>query len=43
VSCTKSFQDRLPRTDYRITSKGHRALQGYLGHMEALIQAVRDG
>jgi DNA-binding HxlR family transcriptional regulator len=43
VSCTKSFQDRVPRTDYRITSKGRRALEHYLAHMEALIQAVRDG
>jgi DNA-binding HxlR family transcriptional regulator len=43
VSCTKSFQDRVPRTDYRITHKGRRALEHYLGHMEALIQAVRDG
>jgi DNA-binding HxlR family transcriptional regulator len=43
VSCTKSFQDRVPRTDYSITSKGRRALEHYLGHMEALIQTVRDG
>lgn len=43
VSCTKSFQDRVPHTDYRITRKGRRALEDYLGHMEALIQAVRDG
>jgi DNA-binding HxlR family transcriptional regulator len=43
VSCTKSFKDRVPRTDYRITRKGRRALEQYLGHMEALIQAVRDG
>jgi DNA-binding MarR family transcriptional regulator len=43
VSCTKSFQDRVPRTDYRITSNGRRALEHYLGHMEALIQTVRDG
>ena len=43
VSCTKSFQDRVPHTDYRITLKGRRALEDYLGHMEALIKAVRDG
>jgi DNA-binding HxlR family transcriptional regulator len=43
VSCTKSFQNRVPHTDYRITSKGRRALDDYLGHMEALIKAVRDG
>lgn len=43
VSCTKSFQDRMPRTEYQITRKGRRALEQYLEHMEALIQAVRDG
>jgi len=43
VSCTKSFQDRVPRTDYRITARGREALEHYLGHMEALIQAVREG
>jgi DNA-binding MarR family transcriptional regulator len=43
LTCTKSFQDRVPRSDYRITHKGRRALEHYLGHMEALIQAVRAG
>lgn len=43
VSCSKSFQDRMPRTEYQITNKGRKALEQYLGHMEALIQAVRDG
>ena len=43
VSCAKSFQDRVPRSEYRITSKGRHALEHYFGHMEALIQTVRDG
>jgi DNA-binding HxlR family transcriptional regulator len=43
VSCTKAFHDRTPRTDYSITRAGRRALEQYLGHMEALIQAVRGG
>jgi DNA-binding MarR family transcriptional regulator len=43
VHCSKSFQDRVPRTEYGITAAGRRALEQYLGHMEALIQAVRDG
>lgn len=43
VSCAKSFQDRVPHTEYRITSTGRLALEDYLGHMEALIKAVRDG
>lgn len=41
VSCTKSFSGRLPRTEYRLTGTGRRALQGYLDHMEALIHAVK--
>lgn len=43
VSCTKSFQGRMPRTEYRITAAGRRALERYLDHMEALIRATRSG
>ena len=42
VECTKSFEGRLPRTEYRLTDEGRSALETYLNHMEALIQAVRD-
>jgi DNA-binding MarR family transcriptional regulator len=42
VSCTKSFSGRLPKTQYRLTSVGRRALEKYLNHMEALIRATRD-
>ena len=42
VACTKSFEGRVPRTEYRLTAEGRRALELYLDHMEALIQAVRD-
>ena len=42
VACTKSFAGRVPRTDYRLTAAGRRALERYLDHMEALIQAMRD-
>jgi DNA-binding MarR family transcriptional regulator len=42
VSCTKSFAGRVPRTDYKLTAAGRRALERYLDHMEALIQAMRD-
>lgn len=42
VSCTKSFEGRVPRTEYRLTAEGHRALERYLDHMEALIHATRD-
>ena len=42
VGCSKSFEGRMPRTDYRLTASGRRALDRYLDHMEALIQAMRD-
>ena len=41
VTCTKSFEGRLPKTDYRLTTTGRRALEHYLDHMEALIRAAR--
>ncbi len=40
VTCRKGFEGRVPRTEYRITAAGRRALEGYLGHMEALIRRV---
>jgi DNA-binding HxlR family transcriptional regulator len=43
VSCTKSFDGRLPKTEYRLTAAGRRALERYLEHMEALIRATRSG
>jgi DNA-binding MarR family transcriptional regulator len=42
VSCTKSFEGRMPKTDYRLAPAGRRALERYLDHMEALIQAMRE-
>ena len=42
VSCTKFFEGRVPRTEYRLTATGRRALEKYLDHMEALIRATRD-
>jgi DNA-binding HxlR family transcriptional regulator len=42
VACTKSFEGRVPRTEYRLTGAGRKALERYLDHMEALIQAMRD-
>src|SRR5207253_9115125 len=41
VVCDKSFEGRVPRSEYRLTPRGRRALEQYLGHMEALIKAVR--
>jgi DNA-binding MarR family transcriptional regulator len=42
IACEKSFAGRVPRTDFRITAAGRRALHQYLDHMEALIRRVRD-
>ena len=42
VACTKSFDGRTPRTEYRLTATGRAALGRYLDHMEALIRATRD-
>ena len=41
LACTKSFDGRVPRTDYKLTAAGRKALERYLSHMEALIQAAR--
>jgi len=41
VSCAKRFEGRVPKTEYRLTTPGRRALERYLSHMEALIQATR--
>jgi DNA-binding HxlR family transcriptional regulator len=42
IHCTKSFEGRLPRTEYRLTATGRRALERYLDHMEALIGTMRE-
>jgi DNA-binding HxlR family transcriptional regulator len=43
VVCTKSFDGRLPKTEYRLTAAGRKDLERYLNHMEALIRATREG
>ncbi len=43
IACTKSFAGRVPKTEYRLATAGRRALEKYLNHMEALIQATREG
>jgi len=42
ISCRKSFEGRVPRTEYRLTASGRRAFEKYLDHMEALIRAMRE-
>ena len=41
LSCKKSFEGRMPRTEYSLTAPGRRALEKYLAHMEALIKVAR--
>jgi DNA-binding HxlR family transcriptional regulator len=43
IECQKSFEGRVPRTEYRLTREGRTALHGYLNHMESLIKATREG
>jgi DNA-binding HxlR family transcriptional regulator len=43
IVCTKSFDGRLPKTEYRLVAAGRKALERYLNHMEALIRATREG
>jgi DNA-binding HxlR family transcriptional regulator len=43
VRCDKSFVGRMPKTEFRLTVAGKRALERYLDHMEAIIHATRDG
>jgi DNA-binding HxlR family transcriptional regulator len=42
IVCSKSFDGRLPKTEYRLAAAGRRALERYLNHMEALIRATRE-
>ena len=42
ITCSKSFDGRVPRTEYRLTAAGRRALESYLNHMETLIQQMRN-
>ncbi len=42
VTCEKGFEGRVPRSEYRITPAGRKALEKYLDHMETLIRAARE-
>lgn len=42
VNCSKSFEGRVPKTEYQLTGVGRQALEQYLDHMEALIRAARE-
>ena len=42
LTTKKSFEGRMPKTEYALTAAGKRALEKYLGHMEALIKSMRS-
>ena len=42
IRCEKSFEGRIPKTEYKITTAGRKALERYLNHMEALIKAMKN-
>ena len=42
VSCVKFFEGRVPRTEYRLTASGRRALAEYLDQMEEWIRVTRE-
>src|SRR3954463_11959517 len=41
VSCEKTFEGRMPKTEYSLTTAGRKALERYLDEMESLIQSTR--
>lgn len=41
IACQKSFEGRMPRTEYSLTSSGRKALERYLDEMESLIKSTR--
>lgn len=43
IECTKFFEGRTPKTEFKITEQGRKTLEKYLAHMEALIRRVREG
>ena len=42
ITCAKYFEGRQPRTEYKLSAAGRRALENYIGHMEALIHQTRN-
>lgn len=42
ISCTKFFEGRLPKTEYKLTAAGRSALESYISHMESLIKQMRN-
>lgn len=43
ISCVKRFEERVPRTEFRLTRSGREALERYLAHLDALVRWARRG
>ena len=43
ITCSKYFEGRMPKTEYKLAAAGRRALESYLSHMETIIQQMRKG
>jgi DNA-binding MarR family transcriptional regulator len=41
LACKKSFENRIPKTEYKLTATGRKMFEKYLNHMEALIEAMK--
>jgi DNA-binding HxlR family transcriptional regulator len=41
IACVKSFEGRMPKTEYTLTPAGRKAFDKYLDHMEAILQAAK--
>jgi DNA-binding MarR family transcriptional regulator len=41
IACSKSFEGRMPKTEYTLTTAGRKAFDKYLDHMEAILQAAK--
>lgn len=41
IQCKKAFEGRIPRTEYKLSASGRKALKGYISHMEALINTIK--
>jgi len=42
IECSKTFEGRVPRTEYKVTSKGRTALESYIEHMGAILKATKS-
>ena len=42
ITCEKSFEGRMPKTEFKLTAAGRKAFEKYIAHMEALIRNVKS-